>query len=283
MNVQHKIAKIVEQLKAVEGVRAIVLGGSRARGTEHEHSDIDIGIYYDGNAGLDIEGIRRAAAALDDERRADIVTELGGWGPWINGGGWLNMDRLPVDLLYRDLRKASQVVNQCLAGDITIDYQPGHPHGFVNAVYAAEAALCQVLWDPKGVVGDLKKRLLPYPVAMREGMLRTFLWEADFSLSCARKGIRKVDLSYIAGHCFRAVSCINQALFALNDTFWMNEKGATAIADTFAAAPRSYASRVNEVIGLITEDRDDLHKALAVMQAIIEETNVLVHKGGGKL
>jgi hypothetical protein len=283
LDVQHTIARIIEQLRPIEGVQAIVLGGSRARGTGHEHSDIDIGIYYDGNAGLDIEGIRLAAAVLDDERRGDIITGIGGWGPWINGGGWLAIDGLPVDLLYRDLRKVSKVVEQCLAGDITIDYQPGHPHGFVNAVYAAEAALCQALWDPNGRIGEIKARMQPYPAAMREGMLGKFLWEANFSLAGARKGTRMQDLSYIAGHCFRAISCINQALFALNDTFWMNEKGAAAIADTFSMVPPSYASRVNEVISLITEDRPDTDRALERLQAIIEETNALIHAGGGKL
>src|SRR5690606_28859901 len=130
---------------------------------------------------------------------------------------WLTIDDMPVDFLYRDLRKVSHVMDQCLAGAITAHYQPGHPHGFINSFYAAEAALCQVLWDPHGFVEDLKSRILPYPAAMREGILRTFLWEAQFSLDGAKKGLRKQDLSYIAGHCFRTVSCINQALFAIND------------------------------------------------------------------
>lgn len=281
MNVQHTIAKIIEQLRSVKGVQAIVLGGSRARGTAHEHSDVDIGIYYDGNAGLDIEGIRAAAAVLDDERRADIITGIGDWGPWINGGGWLRIDDLPVDFLYRDLRKVSHVIDQCLSGAITVDYQPGHPHGFVNSVYAAEAALCRILWDPQGLIGEQKTRMMPYPAAMREGILRTFLWEAEFSLDGAHKGIPKQDLSYIAGHCFRTVSCINQVLFAINDTYWMNEKGATAIADELAIAPPLYARRVNGVISMITDDRNNLDQALTRLQGIMEETIVLVREQGG--
>ena len=39
---------VVRRLAKIDGVAAIVLGGSRARGNADERSDIDLGIYYDG-------------------------------------------------------------------------------------------------------------------------------------------------------------------------------------------------------------------------------------------
>ncbi len=54
MEAQHIVSKIVDSLKRITGVSALVLGGSRARGTESPNSDIDIGIYYDSEKGLDI-------------------------------------------------------------------------------------------------------------------------------------------------------------------------------------------------------------------------------------
>jgi predicted nucleotidyltransferase len=45
MDVQDLITETVEQVKRVEGVSAIVLGGSRARGTHTPESDIDLCIY----------------------------------------------------------------------------------------------------------------------------------------------------------------------------------------------------------------------------------------------
>ena len=44
MPVDALIRDIVDEVKRVEGVRAIVLGGSRARGTHTPSSDIDLGI-----------------------------------------------------------------------------------------------------------------------------------------------------------------------------------------------------------------------------------------------
>ncbi|SFE57710.1 Nucleotidyltransferase domain-containing protein [Paenibacillus catalpae] len=278
MNVEHTISNIVDRLKQVKGVSAIVLGGSRARGTESPNSDIDIGIYYDSEIGLDIPGLRQAAAAMDVEHRENAVTELGEWGPWINGGGWLKINQTPVDLLFRDQNKVSQVIDQCIGGDITIDYQPGHPHGFANSIYLAEIALCKVLWDPSGVAARLKNRTISYPPVFKKAIIQKFFWEANFSLENGYKGIHKNDLSYIAGCCFRSAACLNQVLFAINEAYLMNEKGAAAIADSFRIVPSRYSYRMNEIFSLLTENQVSLHKALNGMRELIEETDKLMTK-----
>lgn len=276
MNVQDTISYIVDSLKEIKGIRGLVLGGSRARGTENPSSDIDIGIYYDSEKALDITQLRRVAAQFDDEHRENLVTEIGGWGPWINGGGWLKVNQTPVDFLFRDQNKVSKVIEQCILGDITIEYQPGHPHGFVNSIYFAEIALCKVLWDPSGNLRRLKSRTLPYPPVFQKAIIQNFFWETNFSLENGYKGIDKKDLSYIAGCCFRSVACLNQVLFAVNETYLMNEKGATAIANSFSIVPSNYAHRINEVFTSITEEQDCLKKALNLMGELVQETEELL-------
>ena len=76
-------------LSAVPGVRAVVLGGSRARGAATEASDYDIGLYYEREAPPDIAGLGRAAVTLAGASAK--VTATGEWGPWINGGAWLTV------------------------------------------------------------------------------------------------------------------------------------------------------------------------------------------------
>lgn len=276
MNVQYTISNIVDSLTQIGGLSALVLGGSRARGTESPNSDIDIGIYYDPEKGLDISRVRQVAATLDDDHRDDLITDIGEWGPWINGGGWLKVNQIPVDFLFRDQSKVSRVIEECVMGTITMDYQPGHPHGFANSIYLAEIALCKVLWDPSGVIGKLKSRTISYPPVFQEATIRRFFWEANFALDNGYKGIYKKDLSYIAGCCFRSVSCLNQVLFAINETYWMNEKGATAIADSFSIVPSKYFRRINEIFTLITEDQEYLKKAINMMRELIQETENLM-------
>ena len=39
------IHRVVDRLQAVQGIEAIALGGSRARGNHTQKSDVDLGIY----------------------------------------------------------------------------------------------------------------------------------------------------------------------------------------------------------------------------------------------
>jgi predicted nucleotidyltransferase len=55
------VQDIIEKLKEVEGLQAIVLGGSWASGTQRTDSDIDLGLYYSEVTPLDVDHIRRIA------------------------------------------------------------------------------------------------------------------------------------------------------------------------------------------------------------------------------
>jgi predicted nucleotidyltransferase len=275
MQAEAVIKDTVNRIKQVPGIIAIVLGGSRARGTHTSKSDIDIGIYYDCAENFDIHALQKVASDLDDSHRENTLTEINGWGTWVNGGGWLTVNHYPVDFLYRDINKVSSVMDQCLQGKLTIDYYPGHPHGFINLIYLSEIALCQILWDPNEVVLALKNRTASYSHTLKKSLIEKFLWEAAFSLSAASKSVERRDASYASGCCFRAISCLNQTLFAMNECYWMNEKGAVQIANTFAITPMDYENRTNDVFNLISSDSKSLEQAIHLLQEIIQETERL--------
>jgi predicted nucleotidyltransferase len=270
------LPQLVNEVKRVEGVRAIVLGGSRARGTHTPSSDIDLGIYYDPGDPLNLNQLRQVAAKIDDEHRPDVITEPGGWGPWINGGGWLKVQSHPVDFLYRDLQKVMKIIDDCLHGTVEIVYQPGHPFGFVSSIYLAEVAVCQPLWDPKGTILELKSKIDPYPDALQKAFIQKFAWEIDFSIRIAHKSIERGDVAYAAGCSFRSVMCMLQVLFALNKAHWLNEKGAVALANGFAIKPEMFQSRVHDSFQLLDANPDSLQKAIAVLEELSREIGVLI-------
>lgn len=69
---------------------------------------------------------------------------------------------------------------------------------------------------------------------------------------------------------------MNQVLFAINETYLMNEKGAAAIADSFSIVPSKYAQRINEIFTFITEDQECLKKAINMIRELIQETENLM-------
>src|SRR5262245_738211 len=95
--------RLAQRLAATRGVVAVVLGGSRARGDTGPDSDVDLGLYYDPERPLDVPALRRLAAEVDDRGAPEAITEPGEWGPWINGGAWLQVEGHRVDWLYKDL------------------------------------------------------------------------------------------------------------------------------------------------------------------------------------
>lgn len=241
------LARIVRALGGVPGIRAIVLGGSRARGEATAQSDYDIGLYYEADNPIDVGRLAKAAMLLPGAASSS-VTAIGEWGPWINGGAWLTVGGQRVDLLYRELGKVRGVIEACHAGRIEKIYQPGHLLGFVSAIYMGEVALAQVLWDPEAVLAPLKRQCLLYPAALREALIRSFLWEARFALENASHGRGKDDPAYVAGCGFRAVACLCQSLFALNGVYLLNEKGAVKGVDKLVSRPADFAARVAQAI-----------------------------------
>lgn len=278
--IAKSLLPLIEDLKTVPGVRAIVLGGSRARGSGDGSSDTDLGLYYDPESPLTVETLDRVAARQDDRKQLGLVTSIGGWGPWINGGGWLRVDGAAVDLLYRDTSKVESVIDGCIAGRIEIAYQPGHPLGFLSSIYAGEISVCRPLWDPTNWVASNKTRLIDYPEALRRELVGRFGFKAGFCLLIAEKPVRRSDVNYVAGCVFRAVSCLLIVLFALNREHWLNEKGALDLVGRFRIVPGRFCERVEAIWRSVLKDADSLTAAMAVVRELNDEVKALIEGDG---
>ncbi len=191
------LARVVEALRPLEGLSALVLGGSRGRGTAGPTSDYDLGLYYEPDAPFDVEALRSAIAPLVDDP-SSTVTRMGGWGPWINGGGWLSIGGVEVDLLYRDLGRVRAVIAEAREGRFSMNYQPGHPHGFCSAIWMGEVATCRPLLDPRGLIAGLKGQTWPYPEALKDALVTGFGWEVDFAIDNAELAARRAERTHIA-------------------------------------------------------------------------------------
>jgi hypothetical protein len=149
--------------------------------------------------------------------------------------------------------------------------QAGHPFGFVSAIYMGEVATCRMLWDKRGELAALKAKTQPYPPALKRALIATG-WEAGFCAAIAEKPAQRGDLNYVAGALFRGASCLALALFALNEQWWLNEKGAVELASSFALRPPRFARRVSEMFGLIGVDA---LRAVAMLNELDREVAAL--------
>jgi nucleotidyltransferase-like protein len=229
------------------GVVGVVLGGSRARGTAKAGSDYDIGLYFREEIPLDTGRLLEAVKAFVDQPETAVVTPVGGWGPWIVGGGWLSVRGRKVDLLYRSSDAVARVIRDCHKGRVTMDYQPGHPHGFCSSIWMGEIALCRPIHDPQGVIADMKAMTAPYPEALRATLIGRFSWEVLFSIENGEIAVKRAEQTHIAGCAYRALCCAGQVLFALNGRHLINEKGALDEAASFPVTVEGMRERVANV------------------------------------
>lgn len=278
MAVQNILHDVTKELSKVRGIAGVVLGGSRARGTHHETSDIDIGIYYDEALGFDINEVSKIATKLDDEHRENLVTNLGEWGSWINGGGWLIIQGYHVDFIFRDVNRVEKVIDECLQGHVTTHYHTGHPHAFLNVIYMGEVSICKILHDNTNRISELQAKTKPYPNALKDAIINYFMFEASFSLMFAKNNMDRDDISYVAGHCYRTISCLNQVLFALNEEYCINEKKAVRMIDSFAMKPQNYKHRIDEIFTFISPVVERTRCAIEILEELIHETEILMNK-----
>lgn len=277
MMVEDILNQISRELEGIPGITGIVLGGSRARGNHDEKSDIDIGIYYDEAKGFDVQELSKAAAKLDDEQRENLITPIGGWGPWVNAGGWLIIRGCHVDFILRDIKRVFQVIDDCLSGKVSAHYQTGHPHAYLNAMYMGEISVCRIIADPRGQILELKSKTRPYPQALKDAIIRYFMFEASFSLMLAEGNVNKDDIYYVCGHCFRSISCLNQVLFALNEEYCINEKKAVGMIESFSIKPNNYKNRIVKIITLLSADRDNAREGINMLKELVSETEMFLN------
>jgi len=268
-------ARAAARLGEIDGVAAVVLGGSRGRGAARPDSDVDLGVYYHPSHLPSRAALQAAATELDDLHRDGTVTGFGDWGPWVNGGAWLQIDGHAVDWLFRDVARVTQVIEDARAGRVSADYYLGHPHAFHSYIYLGEVATCRPLQDRDNVVTALKVLVAHYPPALRTEVVRRYSYDARFMLEVARKPAGRGDVFEVAGCLFRVAAVLVQVLFALNETYFLNEKGAVEAVDGMRLHPAGFGRRVQRVLGAPGTTAARLLESVERFDQLIAEVDAL--------
>jgi len=176
------VSSLVKQLGVIRGIRAVVLGGSHARGRAQPGSDIDLGLLYSETDPFSIQSVRELAESVNDTA-GPVVTNFYEWGPWVNGGAWLTIGGQRVDFIYRSLEHVERVIAEAETGRYEVHYLQQPPFGFFSGTYLGEVAVCIPLFDPEARLEVLKRRVAEYAEALRRAVLQDYLFMAEFTLT----------------------------------------------------------------------------------------------------
>jgi hypothetical protein len=266
---KQKILKdITTELEQVEGVMAIVLGGSYAMGTATESSDLDIGIYYYENNPFDIEKVKIIANkfAVNDQ---PTVTGFYEWGPWVNGGAWINAAIGEVDFIYKNIDQITKTIENAKNGIWENDFEQQPPYGFSSIFFLSETKCCLPLYDPEDVLVKLKESVKEYPQKLKQSVIQQSLWSAEFTIWQAEKFANKSDVFNTVGCLTRATKSIITSLFAINELYPMGDKRAISILEQTKARPETLALKIDLILRC---NKDTLIDNVLHLIKLFEET-----------
>lgn len=264
------IAEIAGRLSRVRGIAAVALGGSYARGTQRPDSDIDLGLYYRDGSPFAIQEIKEVADELSD-LPDPVVTEIGRWGPWVNGGAWLTVRGQRVDFLYRSIDKLERIIDECGRGEFESDYYQQAPYGFHSYVYLGELSVCKPLHDPEGILAGLKERLVPYPLPLKKAIIDRFLWSVQFVLPQGEKFAAQGDVYNAAGCLTRCSAALVQALYALNERYFLTDKDALNEIDSFELKPAGFSAALTGLLASPGADERELGESARKLAGLFQE------------
>lgn len=227
------VAELLDELAAMPGAVAVVLGGSRALGSNDAGSDWDLGLYY------------RGAVDLTALAARGTVFPPGSWGRIMNGGAWLRCGGEKVDVILRDLDVVEHWTRRAENGEFERDALLGYLAGIPTYTLSAELASCRLLH------GDILT--VPFPPKLIAAAPPTWRFCRSFSLDYARMHARRGNLAGATGQAAAAVMEEAHAIVCERGQWACNEKrlietaGLADVQRLFAQVPVESASIVEWV------------------------------------
>jgi hypothetical protein len=262
---QALLDEIASRLSRIAGMAAMALGGSYASGSQHESSDLDIGLYYFESKPFSIEDVRGVAQQISVDG-SPVVTGFYAWGAWVNGGAWIHTAQGKVDFLYRNIDQVQRTIDEARNGIVHHDYHQQPAHGFYSVIYLAETQICMPLYDPGRLIAALKSQVEIYPPKLKQTIVADSLWGAEFTLLHARGFAAQGDIYNTAGCLVRAAASLIQALFALNERYFMRDKLVMQAMRTFRVLPAGIIEQINEALACPGRSAQQLSEAVGVME-----------------
>jgi Nucleotidyltransferase domain len=270
---------IAFELSKVPGVIAVVLGGSYARRSARADSDLDVGLYYSKNSLPDIEAIRRCAETIAAPNTVPTVVDYYQWGPWVNGGAWIQTPTGKLDLLYRNVEQIQRVIDESQEGLYQHDYYQQPTFGFVSITYLSETKCCLPLFDPQHLLQKLKRSVEIYPATLQQKMVQNCLGIGEFTLVHAHGFAERGDILNTVGCLTKIAFVLLQSLFALNGEYYFGDKGSLEAVGRFPLRPRGFSNRLQELLAMPMQTELDLKFATRQIQTLWKETVSLTEGG----
>ena len=229
------------------GPYSIALGGSHAKGTSDQLSDVDLYLF--------------APAVLPGTHRSELVAAVLGsrveavssWGidePFEQGGTDFQFRGRKVECWLRNSAQVAEQVAAAQRGRIRREYSIWAVAGFFGHVILADVHSMHIIEDPQSVLTGWKAASAMYPEPLRHSLLKRFMREAAFwpDNFHYRSAVARGDSLYTSGIAQQVVHALVQVVFALNRTYFPGDKKLSETLERLPSKPDAFTARVQALL-----------------------------------
>ena len=171
-----------------------------------------------------------------------------------------------VHTIGRNLDQVQQTIAEAQQGISHHDYDQEPTHGFYSVIYLAETQICIPLYDPEQIITRLKRSIEVYPLKLKQKVIADSLWAAEFTLLHAINFAAQGDVYNTVGCLTRVTSNITQALFALNERYFMRDKKVLETIAQFTNLPAGYIQQINRILAYPGATAEELTRSVTELE-----------------
>jgi hypothetical protein len=238
-----------------EGRYSVTVGGSRGKELSDSKSDVDFRLYAD----VFVDGELWQKGYAEMKKHMDYWAERG----------------LPIDGVW--MRKISEIetsLNKWLSGEIDIVPLEWAVWGYhlPTDIYHQ-----QIIEDPFGIAEEWKKRMNPYPQALKTAILNKHMnrlkyWKSDYHY---KQKLDRKDIVFLASLSASLVHDIMQVLCAVNEVYFPGDGHNISFSKHFTVKPSDFAKRIEDI--LCPESPDKLTSQYYAMIEMINDIESIVN------
>lgn len=233
------ISRIGQVLGTVPGVRAVALGGSRARGLASPTSDYDVIVFREKKGDISFDAIIEAVEPL-----------AGGKIQSVKGAELIKFETAEgaVELFSGQFNRVREELNNARTGNFHRYLHPLHPYGTVSTLRISYVVASLPVYDPLGELAALIAEAYPYPALLKSRMISIFRNEANLACIHARKVRDGSQAHYLSSLYGKFVHASTMVLFALNEQYPYIDKGNLLFLSRLPVTITRFQERSNTLI-----------------------------------
>jgi hypothetical protein len=261
INLELALVKLVESAARFPAVRAIGLSGGDRPLPQPGGGDIDLFMY--------------CVQIPDLAQRRQLLAALPDWVEQIEvgrfaGGYWGQGDRCLIGgieswLMYFTVDQAQTELAELLDGK----YLGRVDHEYYPLARCAMWKTMRALYDPDGLLGGFRTRLVSYPPGLARSVVEYHLAKLQ-DVEDLERAVHRKDVFFYHYAFDLALDHFLQALFALNQTFFPGRKRSEEFLLAFLIKPLDCLPRIRQAIAS-GADAATLEKSYQVWQDLVQE------------